>query len=57
MEFLVKEMDYCHYIMEKDNGLSASAIFYKKDKFDMLEKGHLCLDYSISMTAVTNEKD
>ena len=31
--FLTDQMGYEGFVHEKDNGLSASAIFYKKDKF------------------------
>ena len=38
-------MGYESYILEKEIGLSASAIFYKKDKFKCVKKGHINLDY------------
>ena len=37
VNFLEKEMGYESYILEKDSGLFASAIFYKKDMFQCLE--------------------
>ena len=43
--FLTFEMGYADYIIEKDSGLSASAIFYKKDKFQCIAQGKLNLDY------------
>lgn len=45
VDFLTKEMGYDSYILEKDSGLFASAIFYKRDKFECLEKGRLNLDF------------
>lgn len=41
-------MGYDCYILEKHNGLSASAIFYKTEKFECESKGHLNLEYRAS---------
>lgn len=38
-------MGYESNILEKDSGLCASSIFYKKDKFKCLEKGHFNLNF------------
>ena len=43
--FLENEMGYESFILEKDSGLCASSIFYKKDKFKCLETGHINLDF------------
>ena len=43
-------MGYEGFVHEKDNGLSASAIFYKKDKFQCTSRGHINLDYGPSKT-------
>lgn len=60
VDFLVNEMGYEPYIYEKGNGLYASAIFYKRDKFECLEKGKLGLDFksdgSGKIDEVGNEK-
>ena len=43
VEFMVGQMNYNHHIVEKDNGLSASAIFWKADQFECVEKGKINL--------------
>jgi len=44
VEFMVGQMNYDHHIVEKDNGLSASAIFWKADQFECVEKGKINLE-------------
>ena len=44
LKFLTMEMDYDFQLVEKANGLSASAVFFKSKKFKCLNKGYIDLD-------------
>lgn len=62
VQFLKNELGYDSYILEKDSGLCASAIFYKKDKFECLEKGKLNLNFRMinpgeAQTIDANDED
>lgn len=45
VQFLSDELGYDSYILEKDSGLCASSIFFKRDKFKCLEKGKVNLNF------------
>lgn len=44
IDFLRKDMGYDYQLAERSNGLKASAVFFKKDKFNCIKKGFVDLD-------------
>lgn len=59
LDFLTNEMGYEAQILEKDSGLCASSIFYKKNKYKCLERGNFNLDFKMldHDTAITMDND
>lgn len=45
--FLSDELEYDNFVLEKDCGIFASSIFWKRDRFECLQKGQVNLDYKM----------
>jgi len=47
IKFLTCDLGYDYHFVEKANGLSACAVFFKKDKFKLLNRDHVEIGWNV----------